>query len=215
MDRQMDYAFPLADDDCDFPKQDAAFRTSYRRRLRLQGREQEYADADVGHIFAWQHAQTNDRNNVFMQDRRWNRVAKDNYDELNCAFSGAQRCRCAYDACQSEGRLSEGRWGGWQPDAIRAQGSAQFREMGLYTRVEGGFDPSSPAIQSGLVQFDAYGRPVGVGSLIQDYERLHGRRRHGRPVDPTYNDQHEAERYAAIASGQQRPQPISNWCCVM
>ena len=212
MDRQMTYAFPLDDDD-DFPQQDASFRASYRRRLTSQGRQQEYADADVGHIFAWQNAQTNARDNVYMQDKSWNRVAKDNHDELNCAYCGQRRCRRAYDVCQRQGRLSEGRWAGWQPDAIQAQGSAEFRNMGLYTRFEGGFDPASPAIQDGRVRFDEYGRPLGVGKLIRDYERFHGRRRHGLPVDPNYDDQREAQRYAAIAAGQERTRTTNDNAC--
>ena len=167
----MEYAFPLEDDGRELPEDDAAFRASFRRRLRLKGLDQKYAEADVGHIFSRHGTHTSCRHNAFMQDRRWNRLAGDNYDELNCAFSGALRCQHAFDACLDRGDLSEGRWAGWQPEAIRAQGHAEFREMGLYTRLEGGFDPTSPAMNDGRVHFDGFGRPVGVDSLIKDYQK--------------------------------------------
>lgn len=183
-DRQLAYAFPdaLFGGDDDFPS-GGGFNHAIRQRAT--GRDETaYRGADVGHILARQNVHCNRRDNVFMQDRAWNRAAQDNYDELNCAFCGFERCRCAVNAARRDGDMDRagGLWAGRSAEAIYDQGIAEFSEMGLYCRPQGGFDPRSPALRDGRVRIDASGRPVGVDDCLRDYEARHGRRRHGRPV---------------------------------
>ena len=205
---QQSYAFPLDGDFDDMPDDYLGFHSTYRRRANEQRRRSGASgygnDADVGLIFAHRNGGALDQANVYMQDRGWNRRARDNYDELNCAFCGRRRCQCAFDAsARSGGRPLRP---GWTVDAEIEWGRDELRQQGLWTRPEGGFDPRSPAIQDGRVQIDTYGRPVGVNRVINDIQSTYGPRSHGMPTSGAWDDAREARRYAAMAANQQRQQ---------
>lgn len=53
-----------------------------------QPNHEKYKGDDVGHIFAEEHGGARTINNVFMQEKGWNRGAKDDFDEIHAAFNG-------------------------------------------------------------------------------------------------------------------------------